>query len=382
VARAAYFPTFKTAYTYGREAYESYIYTTLTDPDSDFTWLIAFEQPVYNPKQLGDKVELADLELAGAELEQEVQTREIVFEVLEAYFTLLKTREQLVITRKQVEQIETHERKSKSFHEAGKIPLNELLQAEVRLANARQTYTVAENQVKLAESSVNLLLRRPLARAIHVEKWTDANTWVPCLENCQSIALQKRPELRLAETKIGLAQTRVQMARHDYHPTLNLGGFYFRKGTEPDLNDNSGMNHPDGWAVEAVLDWTIWSGNRRHQQVAAERAGLSRRRLGREGLIDSIGFEVRRAYLYLTEAQRNIAVMQEALGQAEENLRLNQGRFEYQLATTTDVMDAQGLLTVTQGRYVKALYDYQIARAALKHAMALDIMDDISPGPA
>lgn len=102
-------------------------------------------------------------------------------------------------------------------------------------------------------------------------------------------------------------------------------------------------------------------------------------RLERKGLIDSIGFEVREAYLYLTEASSNIAVVKEALSQAEENVHLNQGRFDHQLATTTDVLDAQALLTETQGRYVNALYDYQIARATLKHAMGLDIMNPMAP---
>lgn len=380
VARSAYYPTFRTAYVYEREAHESYTYRTLTDPDSDFTWSLSFEQAVYNPKQLIDKLELANYELNSAEVERDVKSREIVFEVLTAYFALLKTHEHLAIAQTQVEQIEAHEGKSKAFYEAGKIPLNELLQTEVRLANARQTYIVAENQTKLAESSVNLLLRRPLGRDLQVEQWTDSSFWVPCLSECQTIALQKRAEIRLAETQIGIAQTRLQMARHDHHPTLDVGGSFYRKGTEADLSDNSGMRHPDGWQVHAILRWTIWSGNRRSQQVAAERADLSKSRLSLEGLIDSIGFEVRKAYLYLTEAHRNITVMKEALSQAKENLRLNQGRFDHQLSTTTDVLDAQSLLTVTQSNYVNAIYDYQIARAALKHAMGLDILDALSPG--
>lgn len=62
------------------------------------------------------------------------------------------------------------------------------------------------------------------------------------------------------------------MARHDYYPTLDVGGSFYRKGTEADLSDNSDMRHPYGWQVHAILRWTIWSGNRRSQQVAlAER---------------------------------------------------------------------------------------------------------------
>ena len=379
-SRSAFFPTLRTSYGYERESHATYVYRTLTDPDSDFTWVIAFEQPVYDPNRLTDPLKLADLELHRAEVGYDVETREIVFKVLAAYFNLLKTREQLKIAREQVHQIEVHEQKAHAFHEAGKIPLNELLQARVRLANARQGATVAENRMKLAEASVNLLLKRPLGKGLRVEKWTEIPFQAPCLSDCQTIAAKNRRELRLAETEIGKARTRLQMARHAYHPTLDLEGFYYRKGTEAYLEDHSDMNHPDGWQLNAVLKWTIWSGNRRPHQVAAEQARVARSRLGREGLADTIGYEVREAYLFLSEAHRNIAVMKEALAQAEENLHLNRGRFDQQLATTTDVLDAQGLLTVTRGRHANALYDEQIARASLKHAMGLDILMPMPPG--
>jgi len=278
-----------------------------------------------------------------------------------------------------VQQIGIHEQKAKAFHDAGRTPLNELLQARVRLANARQTAIVADNRMKLAESSINLLLKRPLEMKVNVTKWMGFASGLPSVVDCQSIAAIKRPELRLAEADIGKAQTRLQMARHAYQPTLQLAGHYYRKGTEAYLKDHSEMSHPDGWQIHAVLNWTIWSGNRRPHQVTADHAALSKSRLGREGLMDSISYEVRKAHLHLTEARRNITVMKAALSQAEENLHLNRGRFDQQLATTTDVLDAQGLLTATRGRLTNALFDEQIARAALKHAMGLDILSPISP---
>ncbi len=375
VARSNYFPTLKTTYAYEKESYPSYSYRTLTDPDSDYTWTVAFEQTIYSPNRLTNNMQLADWQLEKARLEQALQAREIALKVLKAYFSFLRNSEQLEIARKQVEQITVHERKSQAFFDTGKIPLNELLQAGVRLANARQEVTVAENRLALAETSVNLLLRRPLEIRLMVREWLDTSNWTHCLKDCLAVAMQKRVERKLADSEIGMARTQLKMARNAYLPTLNLEGFYYRKGTEADLEDKSNMSHPDGWQVQAELGWTIWSGNRRPRQVDARQASLSQSRLAREALLDTIGYEVREAYLELSEAHRNIEVMKAALGQAEENLRLNQGRFDQQLASTTDVLDAQALLTVTRGRYVASLYDDQVARASLKHAMALNLLE-------
>ena len=376
-ARSRFMPTFETSYTFNRESHPSYIGKTLTDPNRDYTWAITLNQPLYRP-QLTQNLTLADLSLEQAKLAYDLQTRTVTFNMLTAYYNLLKNRKQFEVAQKQVDQITAHEEKARAFYAAGKIPLNELLQAGVRLANARQTATVAENHMALAEVSVNLLLRRPLELHVEVIEEMSLTPWVSCLNDCLSIAAPQRLELKMAEVELGMAETRLGLARYAYHPTVNLNGFYYKKGTQADLFDKQGITYPEGWEINASLEWTIWSGNRRSHHITASQAGVSQSRTKRDALMDSISYEVRQSYLNLMEANRNLAVMAEALGQAEENLRLNQGRFDHDLATTTDVLDAQALLTITHGRHVNALYDHQIAIATLKQAMGLDILDALT----
>jgi len=62
-------------------------------------------------------------------------------------------------------------------------------------------------------------------------------------------------------------------------------------------------------------------------------------------------------------------VARTAREQAEENLRLNQERYNEQMATTTDVLDAQTLLTEAHNNYYNALSDYHISKARLERAV-------------
>jgi outer membrane protein TolC len=55
--------------------------------------------------------------------------------------------------------------------------------------------------------------------------------------------------------------------------------------------------------------------------------------------------------------------------QAEENRRLNEERYQEQVGTATEVIDAQTLLTRTRVNYWTALYDHQMAKAELLWAM-------------
>ena len=373
--KARWYPTFQTSYTFERERDPTYIVRTLTDPERDFTWALTFTQPVYDPNRLNNELTLAELQLSKAELLRELEARHVVIDMLTGYYTYLKALSQLEVANGQVERIEAHEVKALAFHEAGKIALNELLQAGVQLANARRDMTAAENRLRLAEARINLLLRRPQMERVRVVETASAEALAPRLEDCLVEANRQRIETRIAEVDLAIAQTRFQMARHAYHPTASINGFYYRKGTHADLHDTSGMHRTEGWQFKAELAWTLWSGNRRSHRVAASRADIAQAHTNRDALSNSIGYEVQQAYQDMIQADHNTKVMQKALAQAEENLRLNQGRFDEQVADTTDVLDAQSLLTLTREGYVSALYDQQIARTKLKESMGRDLLE-------
>jgi outer membrane protein TolC len=79
--------------------------------------------------------------------------------------------------------------------------------------------------------------------------------------------------------------------------------------------------------------------------------------------------EVKKAFLRTGEAEKNILVVKTAIQQAEENYRITTERYKEQVATSTDVLDAQFLLSRTTANYYNALYDFQISKATLYHAM-------------
>lgn len=67
-------------------------------------------------------------------------------------------------------------------------------------------------------------------------------------------------------------------------------------------------------------------------------------------------------------AAARIAVARDAIRQAEENLRINQERYLAQVATSTEVIDAQMLLTRSRAAYFQAQFDHQISLARLRRA--------------
>jgi outer membrane protein len=88
----------------------------------------------------------------------------------------------------------------------------------------------------------------------------------------------------------------------------------------------------------------------------------------RQQLRDRVAFEVKEAVLKLQEATQRIHVAGRAIAQAEENFRISGECYVAQIATSTEVVDAEALLTQARTNYFYVLYEHLLAAFALQKA--------------
>jgi outer membrane protein len=78
----------------------------------------------------------------------------------------------------------------------------------------------------------------------------------------------------------------------------------------------------------------------------------------------------------LQETESQIVVWQKVIEQAEENFRISEERYKERVATSTEVLEAQTLLTKAKSEYANALGDYNINYARLQRAMGIILLAD------
>ena len=314
--------------------------------------------------------ELASLGVDTANIKKNTVIQGLVLNVKEAYFGILKAGKLAKITRQAVEQLEAHLRVAQAFYDEGIIAKNELLQTEVQMAQARQDLIKASNFVELAKSLFNNLLRRGLDSAVTIEDILDYSPIALTLAQCLERAELYRPEIKELSLNILFAEKGVELSKSSYYPTVALVANYNREGDEPLLGSDPGED-ADSWALILKAEWTFWEWGKRRHEVSASKATVARLKYLVRELKDSIQLQVKEAYLNLREAEKNIQVARTAVIQAEENFRMNEERYKQQVATSTDVLDAQTLLTQARSNYFNALSDHNIAWARLEGAMGM-----------
>ncbi len=374
--RTHFFPTLSANYQYTHHDEERrQIGIGVTRPENEYAFSATISQPIFTGFSLLNEYELAALGLDSAKVKEKLKRQDVILEAKRTYFLLLKTQKLLNIAKDTVTQINAQKEVANNFYQVGMTPLNDLLQAQVELANAKQGLIVARNNLENAESNFNLLLRRPINSSVFVKDISDYTPFRKDLDYCIAEAEKNRMEIVIAKLDVERTQKELELSRKDYYPTVTLNGTYYRQGIDWSVDGGEGIYAPDGWDISAVASWNFWQWGKTTYGVKEKLSRLSQSQIQLSNIIDKIQLEVKQAYLRTQEAERAILTVETAIEQAKENFRINEERYKEQVATSTDVLDAQTLLTRTMTNYYSALYEFKIAKATLYRTMGQEVME-------
>jgi outer membrane protein len=373
--RTQFFPTFSTSYQYDRLDNGTTSGGIVFTPEKQYTFVTSFSQPIFTGFSLLRQYDIAKLGLDKARINEEMTRQDIVLDAKNAYFQLLQTQKLYDVAQQTVVQISAQKDVAENFYKVGMTSLNDLLQAQVELANAKQDLIDAKNNMNTAESNFNTLLRRPLNAPVILKDILNYTPFAETLEYCLSKAEKHRWEIRIADLDVSISQKQYQLAKKDYYPSVDLEGNYFERGTDWDVNGGPGIYDPSGWEIRAVAKWNFWEWGRTSYGVKEKYSLWSQAKLKKQEIVDNIRLEVKTAYLTTEQAEQAIKTVETAIEQAKENFRINQERYKEQIATQTDVLVAQTLLTRTMTNYYNALYRFKISKAKLYRAIGQEVIE-------
>jgi outer membrane protein TolC len=306
----------------------------------------------------------------SASLLDTAKTRDDLFlNVAQGYFRTLRAQKLEVVAHQEVVDLKAHLKIARDQYEFGVVTYNDVLQAEVSLADAEQRLIVAKTDVIDIRSALNKVLALPVsAPTVLKDEKLETRPWA--LEEATEAAVKQRSDLKASADRIQQQEKVVSQTRAQFFPRI-----YAQAGLNYQQNDF--MLHDTQWFGIFGMQWTLFSGLDTKAQVAQAKLRVNQLQEQRKDLGEQVRLDVQNAYLRVKETADRIRVTQKAVTQAEENLRLNEERYKEQVGTATDVIDAETLLTRTRVNYYTALYDHQMAKAQLLWAMGA--INDLLP---
>lgn len=312
-----------------------------------------------------------DLAVRAAELEREAVLQDLaaarsdlVLEVQQAFYALVKAEDDLEVARRNVAVQEEQLARARAFFQAGKVPKSDVTAAEVDLGQARLEQTQASGTVEATRSLLSRTMGvSPRGQALSVTPppWTDRKA--PSVEAAQS-GVAARPDLRAQGLRVEEASRNVALAAKDLAWNVAAWGGY--GWSDPGTGE---------WKSGLSLSLPLLDGGRTDAKVGQARAKLEEARATEEDLRQKADLAVVEALTELRTAEESLRTALLVDRQARENLDLARGRYREGVGSPLEVSQAALNRTKAQRSLAKARHDLRIAWAKLEHGMGTNLAD-------
>lgn len=308
--------------------------------------------------------ERSDARLYNAELT-------VIKDVQGNFLQLLKGRMDVKSAEDAVERLESQLKVIDAFYEVGLKPRVEVLQAEVDLATARQDLLTAQNRVSTQIAKLNTLLNFPAEKTVGYIGSLDYMPFGLQLKECLTRAYKNRPDLSIGKKSVEIAAKDAMISASSFYPQITADFDYNKKGDNPDLHNDGDWTHSSAeyWTFGVNMDWTMFEWGADYHEWKQTKETISQLQAELENIRLNAGFEVKQALLDLKAAADRIGVGRRSVEAAKESYRMAVARYQAQVGTNNDVLDAQARVSESEAQLNTALADYNTALSNLYVAM-------------
>lgn len=286
---------------------------------------------------------------------------DIIFSTKNAYILLLNNTKSFLTYEDAYKLFDKQYLDAKIKFEQGLLAKNDLLQVHVNLLGAQQNVINAKKDLKIAKLNLSNILGGTDLSNENIEdlKQIDFED-----KKYDKKALEKRSEIQALKMNIESYKSLEKAQKGSFLPVIDAS-YSARK-----YGDDSGLSSREDYpghqeTATVTASWNLYNGGVNYSQIkiylAQKKELLSK--LQRTSL--DINLQYESAILELDVAKQNFKTSKLGLEQARENYNIVNNRFNEGISSTTDLVDANYLLTKAKQRYFNSYYNTFLSIAAL-----------------
>lgn len=326
---------------------------------------LVLQYPLYSGGRIEAQLALAEANVKGAEAVLERVKQQVIFSVRQAYFQLLLAQAGLEVVDRSAVQAAENLRVARARVAAGASPRFDEVQAEVAVAQARQSQVRARNAISQATQGLNALINLPLNTPLRLRDALAVRPVGPSVDALIARAVEARPEFAELRARQAAAQAGIALAESGAKPTvaLNSAASYGNSGSLFSTGASS------SWSITLAATLSLYDGGLTKERINEARLRLEQLRASETLQRQAVELEVRQAFLNLQSAAEELAGADAVVTQAAEALRIANVRFQSGVGTNLEVLTAQTTASQADAARVQALFNYNVARATLERAV-------------
>jgi outer membrane protein len=303
-------------------------------------------------------------DVGSAEANEVSQRFNVALQVKTQYYGILAARESEAAARAQLQQAQEQLKESIARTAAGVATLSDSLRSVVAVGNAQLALLTAQNNLRVASAALTRLVGSETPVTALPSDTLDL-ALTPIDSTVLAGMLGEGPAVKQAEAQLTSARASVRSAHTPYLPSVDLT--YNRSGNGFDkfygIGDKS-LAYTNNFSLR--LAYPLWNNyqredalNRAKVQEEVAQATVRDAQLGaQQNLVQELAA--------LRTAQQRIALQQQSVAAAVEDLRVQRQRYSLGASTLLDVLTSQTTLDAARSALIQARQDFRVARAQLE----------------
>ena len=326
----------------------------LTTIDANRSWPVFTGGKRIYASRIGNR--MVDMAQVGqAETHALLQT-----ELIQTYYALQLADKVQEVMEQTYRSLQQHYDHALKLEANGLITKAERLFAEVNRQEAKREWEAAQKERNVAQQALCALLNMqeestdilPVSPLFITQELPDS-LYFKNLIPSSNYTISK---LRLEES---IADNRLRISQSAYLPTIAL------LGKQTLYAHNIPRNLMPRTLIGIGFTWNLFDGLNREADVRVSRLAKETLALEKEKAKNTLDVMVQELYSKIQEAQDEASTLQTTIAMSEELLRIRRKSFEEGMATSTEVVDAEVMLSNVRIAMLLAQYQFDVSLASL-----------------
>jgi outer membrane protein TolC len=371
IAKAALYPTLAAVAVAESARYDIFVGQSYYRQTAEsFSPAFFLDYTIFDFGKRSQAIAISRNNLLAANFEFNDTHRQLIFQVMKAYYRVLNTEGQQDVAEANLKNAETVQQAAEARLQNGLATVPDVLEARSATAQADYDLQASIGATEIAKGNLATALGISPTEQVQLEgirKLDMPQTIDETVEAAIDKALSQRPDLlgRVAEVRAATAE--VKGARNAYFPTLSLAGTAGLERSYTEQYAFPGTYSPthETWSAGLGLSWTLFDGLARERRLARARADEKQATAALDSIRDQVENEVWSAYSTASTALQEQRAAAALLAAASESYDAALKSYNYGLRSQIDVVSAQEKLAQARTTDVTARTDLLTAMAAL-----------------
>ena len=327
---------------------------------------VGFVQTVYAGGSLYANKQAAVLARDASAAEELRVLQSMLYSVRAAYYGMRRAEAKETVAKEALSLSKNHLERAERLFKSGVAAKGDVLRTKVAVAEAEMNLIRAQNAVALSVPA----LERAVGAAVDKNELKASGTALPAAtsvsdvsQDIQSIALENRAEIKMYTLLSKQADKIARAAQGQLLPQIMAVGALTSVDNEFFPNENG------EWRLGLAAYWTIFDNGEISAKTKQAKYKAKELLFMVEDMKNVVKMEATQAELNLRSAKSRLDVARRRLAEAEEDYRIAVKRYDANVGTNLDMLDARLSLTNSRTEFVDSLYDIETAKANLIFAI-------------